>query len=306
MKPQEFIAGLALILLLAACRPQQIAATDIQLELSVSDRRVGETTLLVTVKDKAGKPIADPGSLSVRGDMTHAGMAPVFGEAEKALDGVFALPFEWTMAGGWTLEATLRLKNGAVAARTFNFEILREASMAGTGSMDHSGMTGETSAVYMRITNRGERDITLVSAASSAAAGVEFHRTVIEDDIARMEALDGLVIPAGETIDLRPGGAHIMLRGLLGDLLPQSQMPLQLVCDSGALYDLDIPVRAMLMDARGRCCRNRGFGLQHALGAPGERGQQGGCRHDQERVAFRLSHDYYPTGGNRRSSLARI
>ncbi|MCE2473241.1 MAG: copper chaperone PCu(A)C, partial [Anaerolineae bacterium] len=112
----------------------------------------------------------------------------------------------------------------------------------------HSAMPG--SAVYLRIHNRGQSDLTLVSASSSAARTLAFHRTVVEDDIARMEAVDSLLIPAGETVELRPGGMHIMLTGLTDDLLPESALPLQLECDSGEVYALDIPVMKMMMSER--------------------------------------------------------
>ncbi len=235
---------LVFVVLLASCRQQQLSSADVTLDMSASDKRVGETTLLVRVSDRDGKALSNPGTLSLRGDMDHAGMAPVLARAESAVDGVFSVPFEWTMNGNWIVEAKLTLPNGDVALETTNFKILNEALV----EMDHSAMPG--SAVYLRIHNRGERDLTLVSASSSAARTLTFHRTVVEDDIARMEAVDSLLIPAGETLDLRPGGMHIMLTGLTDDLLPESALRLQLECDSGEVYALEIPVMNMMMSER--------------------------------------------------------
>ena len=237
------------VLACAACRQQQISTTDIQLELTATDTLVGETTLVVAVKDKHGKPIENPGTLSVRGDMNHAGMAPVFAEAETAIDGIFTLPFEWTMGGGWIVEASLTLANGDVASQTFHYEILTEASEDEPADMgmEHARMPGESSAVYMRITNRGKSDIRIVAAESAAAEHINFLRTIVENDIARMEALDALLIPAGETLELRPGDAHIMLTALRTDLLPESQITLQLACSAGETYDLEISIVDMLM-----------------------------------------------------------
>ena len=70
---------------------------------------------------------------------------------------------------------------------------------------------------------------------------------MVENDIARMEAIDALVIPAGETLDLRPGGMHIMLSGLNEDLTPDSAFTLQLKCGNGEVYDLHFHVADMLM-----------------------------------------------------------
>ena len=119
---------LIILLLAAACRQQRIAPADVRLELTATNRLVGETTLLLAVTDKDGNAIADPGALRVRGDMSHAGMVPVFAEADQSTDGVFSLPFTWTMAGGWIVEASLTLPNGELAAETFSFEILSESS----------------------------------------------------------------------------------------------------------------------------------------------------------------------------------
>lgn len=242
-----------LVMFTAACRQQTIAPADIQFELTTTNTLVGETTLLVAVKDQDGKAIADPGALRVRGDMSHPGMVPVFAEADQSTDGVFSLPFNWTMAGGWIVEASLTLPNGELAAETFSFEILSESSEDEMTGMDHSEMehsAGESSAIYLRIRNRGATDQVIVSAESAAAEQVAFHRTVVENDIARMESIDALVIPAGETLELRPGGAHIMLSGLHEDLTPESALSLQLKCGSGEVYHLDFHVADMLMSDR--------------------------------------------------------
>ena len=84
--------------------------------MTVSDLLVGDTTLTVRVSDKQGNPLADPGTLSLRGDMDHAGMIPVLAEAEGAVDGVFKVPFEWTMGGSWIVEASLALSADEVVA----------------------------------------------------------------------------------------------------------------------------------------------------------------------------------------------
>lgn len=248
---------LMLILLLAAgCRQQQVSVSDLALDMTASDLLVGQTTLLVTVRDQAGNPVADPGRLQVRGDMNHAGMVPVLAEADSATDGVFSLPFVWTMGGSWTVEANLQVASGEIASATFPFEILSEAT-DDRAEMDHDGMDqapspSENSAVYMHIYNSSERDITLVSAESAAAQSASFHRTVLaDDDMARMEALEQLRIPAGETVELVPGGRHIMLLGLIEDLSAGGHLRLELRDDAGRSYRLQAPVMAMPMGAEG-------------------------------------------------------
>ena len=239
------IVLIVLLLIAAACRQQRIAPADIRLELTATNTLIGETTLLVAVKDKDGKPLPDPGALRIRGDMSHAGMIPVFAETDQSSNGVFTLPFQWSMAGSWIVEASLTLPNGELASETFTIEILSESSedeMTGMTHRDMAHSSGETSAVYLRISNRGAIDHIIVSAQSAAAEKIDFHRTVVENEVARMEAIDALVIPAGETLELRPGGAHIMLSGLNEDLNPESSFALNSM-QHGEVYDLDIYTR---------------------------------------------------------------
>ncbi len=238
---------LIIMVVVAGCRQQQLNSTDVQLELTASELRVGETSLVVRVTDRDGKAISAPGSLSVRGDMDHAGMVPVLAKAESAVDGVFSLPFEWTMGGAWIVEARLTLPNGDVAFESFQFEILSEAPADDMMAMDHGELPGESSALYLRIHNRGQSDATLVAASSPAAREVAFHRTVTGDGMARMKAVESLHIPAGKTLELAPGGLHIMLTSLTTDLLPDSAMTLRLAGESGETYDLDIRILDMPM-----------------------------------------------------------
>ena len=231
------------LLLLAACRQRLPSADDIELAMSASELRVGETTLLVTVTDKAGQPLANPGRLSVRADMTHAGMLPVLAEAEAAVDGVFSLPLEWTMGGDWIVEARLSLADGSVASQTFSFQVESQAS----GSPDMAHRHSQPSAAYMRISNRGDSDISLVSANSPSASQISFHTTVIAEEQARMEALPELRIAAGSTLELTPGSIHIMLMGLSEDLAPGSRITLSLQDDRGGIYALEMPVMTSMM-----------------------------------------------------------
>ncbi|MDE2856772.1 MAG: copper chaperone PCu(A)C [Chloroflexota bacterium] len=255
--------GCALIfaLLLTACRQQRLSSSDIRLDISANDLLVGQSQISVSARDKNGNAIENPGAILLRGDMDHAGMAPVFAESNQAVNGVFSLPFEWTMAGDWILEASLTLDSGEAHTESFRYEIHYPDGDRELPNMDHNGreshrmedaernvMTGESSAVYMQIENSGASAVVIAAAKSAAAHQVEFHRSVVDDDIARMEAVETLVIPAGERLALRPGGLHIMLRQLKTDLKPGSSIDLHLELDTGEMIQLSIPILNMLMD----------------------------------------------------------
>jgi periplasmic copper chaperone A len=71
--------------------------------------------------------------------------------------------------------------------------------------------TGGSSQVVVAISNAGDGDDVLVEATSDAVASVEIHRTEIDDGRATMAQLDELAIPAGDTVEFRPGSLHLML-----------------------------------------------------------------------------------------------
>lgn len=55
----------------------------------------------------------------------------------------------------------------------------------------------------------------LVAAASPVAGVVEIHEMAMEGTTMRMRALpNGLELPAGKTVELKPGGFHVMLMDL--------------------------------------------------------------------------------------------
>ena len=72
---------------------------------------------------------------------------------------------------------------------------------------------------------------TRLKSVSTPVAGVaQVHEMRLEGDIMKMQALDtGLELPAGKTVDLKPGGYHIMLMDLKMPLVKDSSIPMTLV-----------------------------------------------------------------------------
>lgn len=66
-------------------------------------------------------------------------------------------------------------------------------------------------AGYLAIQNDGDLPDRLVSVSCACAEVAEIHEMKMDAGIMRMRALpDGLVIPPGETVELKPGGNHLM------------------------------------------------------------------------------------------------
>ena len=100
---------------------------------------------------------------------------------------------------------------------------------------------------FMKITAKeGTR---LVGASTPVAGVTEVHEMKMEGDVMRMRALPGLELPAGKTVELKPGGYHVMLMDLKAALPKDSTVPLTLVFkdDKGveSKMELKLPVSAV-------------------------------------------------------------
>jgi copper(I)-binding protein len=88
---------------------------------------------------------------------------------------------------------------------------------SGAGGMGHN-MAG-TGAVFMTLKNEGREADRLLNAQTDVAQAVEIHETVVEGDVAKMQQVSGgIEVPAQGQVELKPGGYHVMLIGLLRDL----------------------------------------------------------------------------------------
>lgn len=87
---------------------------------------------------------------------------------------------------------------------------------------------------YVAITNRGNSDDTLVATSALFAKRVELHEMTHDSGVMKMHRRgDGIGIPAGETVLLKPGGLHIMFMGLKETLQPGEMREITLEFASG-------------------------------------------------------------------------
>lgn len=90
----------------------------------------------------------------------------------------------------------------------------------------------------------------LVSVSSPVAGVVQIHEMKMEKDVMKMAVLpNGLELPAGKTIELKPGGLHIMLMDLKSPVVADSTVPITLTFQDKngqpSTIDLKLPVKAM-------------------------------------------------------------
>ena len=102
------------------------------------------------------------------------------------------------------------------------------APVAVDGAWARATVQGQkATGAFMRLTAKdGAR---LVRAESPAAGVVEVHEMKMEGNVMKMRALPGLDLPAGQAVELKPGGYHVMLMDLKAPLAKGSSVPMTLV-----------------------------------------------------------------------------
>ena len=87
----------------------------------------------------------------------------------------------------------------------------------------------EATGAFMRITSaHGGR---LVSVTSPLAGTVEIHEMTMSGDVMKMHAVPSIELPAGQAVELGPGGYHVMMMGLKKQLKAGDSVPLTLVVE---------------------------------------------------------------------------
>ncbi len=79
---------------------------------------------------------------------------------------------------------------------------------------------------FLVITNAGGKEDRLVSVSSPAANEVQLHTMSMDGGVMRMrQVTDGLPVPAHGTLELKPGGFHVMFIGLKAPFTLGAKVP---------------------------------------------------------------------------------
>ena len=135
------------------------------------------------------------------------------------------------------------LKLIAVAA----FLSIATAAFAQTGQLEISNAwaratpaKAENGVAYLTI--RSPTSDRLVSVSSPVAKKAELHTMSMEGMVMKMRPLAGLDIAAGQPVTLKPGGEHIMLLGLNGQLREGQFFPMTLTFEKAGAREVTVAV----------------------------------------------------------------
>ena len=102
----------------------------------------------------------------------------------------------------------------------------------------------KATGAFMRLT--AAQDMRLVAASSPVAGITEVHEMKMVDNVMKMRAVPALDLPAGQAVELKPGGYHIMLLDLKAPLAKDTTVPVTLTFKDAkgaeSKQELNLPV----------------------------------------------------------------
>ncbi len=99
---------------------------------------------------------------------------------------------------------------------------------------------------FLTVTNTGKEDDRMISVTTTRAGKSEIHEMAMVDNVMKMRQLaDGLVIPAGGTVELKPGGYHLMFLEVPERFEEGQTVPVTVTFEKAGKVDLVLPVKSM-------------------------------------------------------------
>lgn len=112
--------------------------------------------------------------------------------------------------------------------------------------MFETGATAKAGGGYVTIANTGDSADTLVSVSADFPM-VQLHESIEKDGVMSMQHVERLEIGAGETVELAPGGYHVMFMGLAEPFVAGTHVPVTLTFENAG----EIEVEFMVMEREG-------------------------------------------------------
>jgi copper(I)-binding protein len=97
---------------------------------------------------------------------------------------------------------------------------------------------------FMKIENKGTAD-QLVSASSPVAGEVQLHEMAMEGNVMKMRQVKDIAVPAGGSVELKPGGLHLMFMNIKAPLTAGESVPVKLKFAKAGEVEVKMPVNAM-------------------------------------------------------------
>lgn len=121
----------------------------------------------------------------------------------------------------------------------------------------------KATGAFMKL--QSAQDAKLISAKSAVAGVVEVHEMAMDAGVMKMRAVDGLPLPMGKAVDLKPGGYHVMLMDLKSQLKEGDAVPLTLTFETkdGKRQTMEVKATARNMSAPAQSSHGGHSGMKH-------------------------------------------
>lgn len=146
--------------------------------------------------------------------------------------------------------------------RSLLFTILTAVSLAATPSLALDYKIGSIEIVlpwsratpstapsaggFLTLINKGTAPDRLIAIETPAAKQAELHEMKMDGAVMRMRELEnGVVLPPGQTVELKPGGYHVMFIGLKAPFMKDQKVPATLVFEKAGRIDIEFQVDAL-------------------------------------------------------------
>lgn len=103
-------------------------------------------------------------------------------------------------------------------------------------------IAGRPGSAYFHIENTGSEDDKLVMVTSSVSPRLEIHEHTMTDGVMKMGKVDGIVVPAGGSVDLKPGGYHIMIFDSIKKYATGEEIDLKLTFEKSGVIEKTVTV----------------------------------------------------------------
>jgi len=133
------------------------------------------------------------------------------------------------------------LASGTALADEYRAKTLRISNAFARATPPGAKVAG----AFMSIENQGKETDRLVSASSPVAGLVEIHEMAMDGGLMKMRAVKVIDLKPGATVELRPGGYHVMLEDLKQPLKQGEQVPVLLTFEKAGTVEIKVKVEPM-------------------------------------------------------------
>ena len=137
-----------------------------------------------------------------------------------------------------------------LAVMTFGLTSMTQAQNAKVGSMQienaytRATVPGQQVAGgFMKIENKGNGADQLVSASSPVAGEMQLHTMAMDGNVMRMREVKTIDVPANGSVELKPGGLHLMFMDIKTPLKAGEAVPVTLKFQKAGEVEIKVPVR---------------------------------------------------------------